>query len=307
MIFIRCVSVVLVGVCPLAAQAPRTGAPSAAAQSEPPAWAMPLGPASTTPFDSVTPRRVPGSTAAFTDLRAHDRYNVPDWYPESHPSMPDVVARLNAEVNAILKVQVFYELEQLFAICAFRRCINSSDHKMRFGCFVCDDPGGLNQVVMAFQLSQFANAPNEQTILRQIVGVQKRRAIETLAGMYKSIHFDTVRHQRDLLIRNKTLTTELPRHRTRDGNQPVSFGQSSPMNAIEWEQNVSRHKELRSRLRAGRICCQRVITRHVRMHDLDVVLLDESRKRSRALCVQCIAEWKGLYVSDGKLKKPCKR
>jgi cytochrome c553 len=93
MIFIRCVSVVLVGVCPLAAQAPRTGAPSAAAQSEPPAWAMPLGPASTTPFDSVTPRRVPGSTAAFTDLRAHDRYNVPDWYPESHPSMPDVVAR----------------------------------------------------------------------------------------------------------------------------------------------------------------------------------------------------------------------
>ncbi|HEY5413187.1 MAG TPA: hypothetical protein VIK41_00085, partial [Gemmatimonadaceae bacterium] len=83
MIFIRCVSVVLVGVCPLAAQAPRTGAPSAAAQSEPPAWAMPLGPVSTTPFDSVTPRHVPGSTAAFTELRAHDRYNVPDWYPES--------------------------------------------------------------------------------------------------------------------------------------------------------------------------------------------------------------------------------
>jgi len=65
----------------------------AQAQPEPPAWAMPLGTAAAAPFDSVTPRRVPGSTVSFTDLRAHDRYNVPDWYPDSHPAMPDVVAR----------------------------------------------------------------------------------------------------------------------------------------------------------------------------------------------------------------------
>jgi cytochrome c553 len=55
---------------------------------------MPLGTgAAATPFDSVTPRRVPGSTVAYTDLRAHDRFNVPDWYPDSHPAMPDIVAR----------------------------------------------------------------------------------------------------------------------------------------------------------------------------------------------------------------------
>ncbi len=89
-----CVSVVLVGVSPLGAQTPRTGAPTSAARPEPPAWAMPLGTGSAaTPFDSVTPRRVPGSDVAYTDLRAHDRFNIPDWYPESHPAMPPVVAR----------------------------------------------------------------------------------------------------------------------------------------------------------------------------------------------------------------------
>ncbi|HEX5075390.1 MAG TPA: c-type cytochrome [Gemmatimonadaceae bacterium] len=94
MTFIRCLSLALVGACALGAQAPRTAAPTVPARPEPPAWAMPLGTgAPAAPDDSVTPRRVPGSTVAFTQLRAHNRYDVPDWYPESHPAMPAVVAR----------------------------------------------------------------------------------------------------------------------------------------------------------------------------------------------------------------------
>ena len=55
---------------------------------------MPLGTgAPAAPDDSVTPRRIAGSTAAFTELRAHNRYDVADWYPESHPAMPGAVAR----------------------------------------------------------------------------------------------------------------------------------------------------------------------------------------------------------------------
>jgi cytochrome c553 len=30
---------------------------------------------------------------AYTDQRAHDRFNIADWYPDSHPVMPDVIAR----------------------------------------------------------------------------------------------------------------------------------------------------------------------------------------------------------------------
>jgi cytochrome c553 len=80
-------------VTPLMAQAPRADAPSSKTTAEPPAWAMPLGTGAAAPFDSVTPRRVPGSTVAYTDRQAHDRFSVPDWYPGSHPAMPDIVAR----------------------------------------------------------------------------------------------------------------------------------------------------------------------------------------------------------------------
>ncbi len=68
-------------------------APSASAGAEPPAWAMPMGTGAAAPFDSVTARRVPGSSVTFTELRAHDRFDVPDWYPGSHPPMPNVVSR----------------------------------------------------------------------------------------------------------------------------------------------------------------------------------------------------------------------
>ena len=30
---------------------------------------------------------------AYTDQRAHDRFNIADWYPDSHPTMPDIIAR----------------------------------------------------------------------------------------------------------------------------------------------------------------------------------------------------------------------
>jgi cytochrome c553 len=30
---------------------------------------------------------------AYTEQRVRDRFNVADWYPESHPAMPDVIAR----------------------------------------------------------------------------------------------------------------------------------------------------------------------------------------------------------------------
>jgi len=94
MTFLRCVSLILVGVSPLSAQMQRTAPSTSPAKSEPPAWAMPLGTgAPAAPDDSVTPRRIPGSTAAFTELRAHNRYDVADWYPESHPAMPEAVAR----------------------------------------------------------------------------------------------------------------------------------------------------------------------------------------------------------------------
>jgi cytochrome c553 len=61
----------------------------------PPYWAYAVNPpddAGDRPADN-TPRRVPGSVAAFTLGQIRDRFNAPDWHPDNHRVMPDVVAR----------------------------------------------------------------------------------------------------------------------------------------------------------------------------------------------------------------------
>ncbi len=69
---------------------------SAPAAGDPPEWAYPVnpprGPGARRPQDDGAPRRVPGSTVVLMRSQIRDLFNVPDWHPESHPPMPDVVA-----------------------------------------------------------------------------------------------------------------------------------------------------------------------------------------------------------------------
>jgi cytochrome c553 len=88
----RCVGLILIAAGPLGAQGAPPGAAKPATSIELPAWAMPLGASAAVPFDSVTPRRIAGSRMAYTEQRAHNRFDIADWYPESHPAMPDVIA-----------------------------------------------------------------------------------------------------------------------------------------------------------------------------------------------------------------------
>ena len=44
------------------------------------------------PLDNVTQEHVPGSTQGYTAAYIADLYSVPDWFPDTHPAMPDVVA-----------------------------------------------------------------------------------------------------------------------------------------------------------------------------------------------------------------------
>ena len=62
-----------------------------------PYWAFAVDPpaaasgANAEPVDD-SPRHVPGSVAAFTLAQLRDMFNAPDWHPDNHPAMPDVVA-----------------------------------------------------------------------------------------------------------------------------------------------------------------------------------------------------------------------
>jgi cytochrome c553 len=73
------------------AQTPSSASPSPSAASFP-AWAYPWVPDfKVAPADDV-PQHVPDSTASFSVKQERDLFLVPDWHPEEHPAMPDVVA-----------------------------------------------------------------------------------------------------------------------------------------------------------------------------------------------------------------------
>ena len=61
-----------------------------------PFWAYPVFPAgvaapAAAPDDGM-PKHLPGSSATFTTTEVADRFNIADWFSESHPPMPTVVS-----------------------------------------------------------------------------------------------------------------------------------------------------------------------------------------------------------------------
>src|SRR5882724_10629543 len=71
------------------------GVPADAADSLP-VWAYPVNPPGLKPPpDDGTMKQVPNSAAAFTMTQIRDLFSPPDWHPDNHPPMPDVVGRGN--------------------------------------------------------------------------------------------------------------------------------------------------------------------------------------------------------------------
>ena len=63
------------------------------AADAPPDWAfLPATPGYQPPPDNGQPRHVAGSTKAYSLKQVDDIFNPPDWYPNEHPLMPELVA-----------------------------------------------------------------------------------------------------------------------------------------------------------------------------------------------------------------------
>ena len=59
-----------------------------------PAWAFPVNPPDfKLPPDNGQLQRVPDSNVALPVAKTRDRFFAPDWHPEDHPAMPEIVAR----------------------------------------------------------------------------------------------------------------------------------------------------------------------------------------------------------------------
>jgi cytochrome c553 len=75
------------------AQTPNAGSsPPSASPDSFPAWAYPWAPDFKAAPDDGLPKHVPDSTASFTIAQERDLFFAPDWHPDDHPPMPDVVA-----------------------------------------------------------------------------------------------------------------------------------------------------------------------------------------------------------------------
>ncbi len=74
------------------AQSPERAAPT----RELPLWAYPVDQtarhARRTAAPDTGPQHVPGSTESYTEAQIRDLFAVPDWFPNSHPPMPPIVA-----------------------------------------------------------------------------------------------------------------------------------------------------------------------------------------------------------------------
>jgi cytochrome c553 len=73
--------------------------PAAVLAADLPSWAYPANPAPKPP-DAVKPIKLPGSDKSYTQAQIDDGFNPPDWYPQDHAPMPDVVAHGRKEANA---------------------------------------------------------------------------------------------------------------------------------------------------------------------------------------------------------------
>ena len=59
----------------------------------PPATPAPPAQAAAPPaLDNTTPLTLPGSKLTFTRAQVANRFGPADWFPEDHPTMPDIVA-----------------------------------------------------------------------------------------------------------------------------------------------------------------------------------------------------------------------
>src|SRR5258706_4933682 len=65
--------------------------PGLAIGAENPEWAYPPTPKPAA-LDNAVQKQMPGSAKKYTQAQIDDGFNPPDWFPEEHPPMPEIVA-----------------------------------------------------------------------------------------------------------------------------------------------------------------------------------------------------------------------
>jgi cytochrome c553 len=128
--------------------------------------------------------RLPGTKVSFTRAGVNDRFNAPDWYPTSHPKMPDVVAhgrkpgvfacgychlpngQGRPENASVAGQPAAYIVQQVADMRSGRR--KSSTDKM----------GSINAMLAVAQASNDAEVKNRRRLFRQAEIPEMDRVVE---------------------------------------------------------------------------------------------------------------------------------
>ncbi len=83
----------MLGILPALVSTLKAGEPAAPSETVPPPWAYPVDPPNVVnPKDDGTLRHVPDSPLAMTLSQVKDGFVSPDWHPNDHPPLPEIVA-----------------------------------------------------------------------------------------------------------------------------------------------------------------------------------------------------------------------
>src|SRR5580698_6815306 len=80
----------------IAAAAALSAAAAVAFAADNPDWAYPETP-KPQQLDNTDMKSVPGSSKQYTQAQIDDPFNPPDWFPDDHPAMPQIVAHGGAK------------------------------------------------------------------------------------------------------------------------------------------------------------------------------------------------------------------
>lgn len=85
-------AIAMMGIAASGASVAQTPAPVPTSAASFPAWAYPWAPDFKAAPADDKPQHVPDSSQSFTVIQERNLFFVPDWHPDDHPPMPDVVA-----------------------------------------------------------------------------------------------------------------------------------------------------------------------------------------------------------------------
>src|SRR5258706_563579 len=157
--------------------------PGLAIGAENPDWAYPPTP-KPAPLDNVVQKQMPGSAKKYTQAQIDDGFNPPDWFPDEHPPMPEVVAtgRKPARACALCHLPTGDGHPESSSLAEGKALVRSGGSGQTIPCAICHGPSLKGRG----ELPGIAGRPPIY-VVRQLNDMQNGNRTGSLAELMKAV------------------------------------------------------------------------------------------------------------------------